>query len=434
VAFPYFVTSLVVVLNSIGNATGVVWLPSFPSWYYALARAIYAPFQPYFWLLRPLQEDPGVSYAAYAAISRAPFLVVPLALFAVTVYKWLRRGPGRGPAPGGRLGAPPLSARTGLPPAPPAAGPHRGGPFSVAPDWAALPRSASSDLGGPFSASPYAGSPPGARGGPRGRAAGGRAMGVMGGGDASHERARSARSARKRRATVLGLLALALAAYALVPPLRAAVNAGVAALDPRDVGRLRDYLLGFGPWAAAVSFLLMVIQSVAAPLPAFVITLANGLLFGAFWGGVLSWSSAMAGAAVCYGIARSLGRPAVERLVGARPLARGDAFFERYGTHAVLIARLIPVISFDVISYAAGLTVIRFVPFMVATGIGQLPATVVYSVLGENINTASRAGLWAVGALVSLGAVGLALRAHLDRGLERRAARRAALVQARPTS
>ncbi|HEU5316501.1 MAG TPA: TVP38/TMEM64 family protein [Chloroflexota bacterium] len=164
----------------------------------------------------------------------------------------------------------------------------------------------------------------------------------------------------------------------------------------------------------------MVLQSVAAPLPAFVITIVNGLLFGALWGGLLSWSSAMVGAALCYAIARALGRPVVERLVGARPLAKSDAIFERYGTHAVLIARLIPLISFDVVSYAAGLTSIGFLPFLVATGIGQLPATVVYSLLGQNIGAGPRVALWTVSALASLVVLGLALRGRVERRLAQR--------------
>ncbi len=209
--------------------------------------------------------------------------------------------------------------------------------------------------------------------------------------------------------------------YFALPPLRETINTGVALLDPRDIGRLRDYLRSFGALAPIVSFALMVLQSVAAPLPAFVITLANGVVFGAFWGAVLSWSSAMAGAALCYGIARALGRPVVERLVGPQPLARTDAFFARYGSHAILIARLIPVISFDVVSYAAGLTSVGLAPFLVATGVGQLPATIVYSVLGENITTGSRAGLWAAGALLSLLVLGLVFKGRLDRQLPRAA-------------
>src|SRR5205823_577919 len=116
----------------------------------------------------------------------------------------------------------------------------------------------------------------------------------------------------------------------------------------------------------------------------------------------LSWSSAMVCAALCYGIAKTLGRPVVERLVGARSLTRSDRFFERYGSHAVLITRLIPVVSFDGVSYAAGLTRMGLWPFLVATGIGMLPATIAYSVIGENLTSGSKLLLWAIGTVASL--------------------------------
>lgn len=120
----------------------------------------------------------------------------------------------------------------------------------------------------------------------------------------------------------------------------------------------------------------MVFQAVIAPLPAFVLTFTNGLLFGWGWGTLLSWSSAMLGAALCFWIARVLGRPVVERLVGgSKALAVSDLFFARYGNRAILIARLLPFVSFDLISYGAGLTPVSFWRFLVATGIGQLPAT-----------------------------------------------------------
>ena len=57
--------------------------------------------------------------------------------------------------------------------------------------------------------------------------------------------------------------------------------------------------------------------------------------------------------------------------------------FEKYGKHTILIARLLPFMSFDLISYAAGLTSMSFISFFIATGIGQLPATIVYSYVGE---------------------------------------------------
>jgi hypothetical protein len=58
IALSYGGTSLVVVVNALGNATGVVWLPSFPAGYYRCSQWLYWPFQWYFTLLAPLQAHP----------------------------------------------------------------------------------------------------------------------------------------------------------------------------------------------------------------------------------------------------------------------------------------------------------------------------------------------------------------------------------------
>lgn len=170
--------------------------------------------------------------------------------------------------------------------------------------------------------------------------------------------------------------------YFFIPFVKININQAFFILSNVDVGMARDYILGFGIWAPIVSFLLMVFQSVVAPLPAFIITFANAGLFGWVYGAILSWSSAMAGAALCFFIARYLGRATVERFTSYKALNSIDNFFKHYGKYAVLIARLLPFISFDVVSYAAGLTSMGFWPFFIATGIGQLPATIVYSYIG----------------------------------------------------
>lgn len=220
------------------------------------------------------------------------------------------------------------------------------------------------------------------------------------------------RERRVRWTILLGLGAILAILYLVLPPFKAQMQRAALLLARADIREVKEYLRGFGPWAPLVSGLLMVFQSVAAPLPAFVITFANGLLFGAWWGTLLSWSSAMVGAAVCFGISRLFGRPVVERLVGRRSLELTDRFFQRYGRYAVLLARLIPVISFDVVSYAAGLTAIGWGEFLLATGLGQLPATVVYSVLGQEMTRTARIGLWAAVGVLALLVLALALKRY----------------------
>lgn len=180
----------------------------------------------------------------------------------------------------------------------------------------------------------------------------------------------------------LGIIALVIGIYLYVEPINRFINQMVFYLSMLDLESLKQYILSFGIWAPIISFILMILQSIAAPLPAFLITFANAALFGWVKGAILSWTSAMAGAAVCFYIARFLGRDTVEKLTSKFALDSLDEFFNKYGKHTILIARLLPFMSFDLISYAAGLTSMSFVSFFIATGIGQLPATIIYSYVG----------------------------------------------------
>ena len=178
------------------------------------------------------------------------------------------------------------------------------------------------------------------------------------------------------------LFILFIIAYMTVGDVKIFVNKIFVLFASMDVEVVAEYIRSYGIYAMIISFFLMMFQSIAAPLPAFLITFANAAIFGWWQGAILSWTSAMAGAAMCFYISRILGRDVVEKLTSKFAMESVDGFFERYGKHAILICRLLPFVSFDYISYAAGLTSMGFGAFFVATGIGQLPATLVYSYVG----------------------------------------------------
>ncbi len=186
----------------------------------------------------------------------------------------------------------------------------------------------------------------------------------------------------KKKILLLAAVLAALLCYGLFPPVRRAVEHVFQILASGDLTKLEAFVDSYGVYAALVSFGLMILQSVAAPLPAFLITFANANLFGWWKGALLSWSSAMAGAAICFYIARILGREAAIKLTSKTGLEQIDVFFEKYGKNTILVCRLLPFVSFDLVSYAAGLTSMSFGAFMLATGIGQLPATLIYSYVG----------------------------------------------------
>ena len=213
------------------------------------------------------------------------------------------------------------------------------------------------------------------------------------------------------RIVVLGLIVATLLSYFLVPSVNSVVGHIFVLLSSLDVEAVAAYIRSFGAWAATISFLLMILQSVAAPIPAFLITFANAAIFGWWQGAILSWSSAMAGAAVCFYIARILGRDAVVKLTSKGALKSVDVFFERYGRNTILICRLLPFVSFDLVSYAAGLTGMGFWAFFLATGIGQLPATIVYSYVGGMLTGGVRLFITALLILFALTALVFLIKA-----------------------
>ena len=192
------------------------------------------------------------------------------------------------------------------------------------------------------------------------------------------------------RLVTLALLVLAVLLYLLVPAVKNTVNTVTSVLGSAIVDAVIAYIRSFGGYAVVISFSLMVFSSLLAPLPAFLITVSNAAIFGWWQGAVLSWSSAMVGAALCFLIARALGRDVVEKFAGKGALASVEGYFKKYGSKTILVCRLLPFVSFDAVSYFAGLTPIKFWPFFLATGIGQLPATLVYSYVGGMLSGGAR--------------------------------------------
>lgn len=192
---------------------------------------------------------------------------------------------------------------------------------------------------------------------------------------------------KKHRAKLilLAILLALVAIYFFVPSVNQGINQAIKILTSQGVEGTIDYIRSYGGYAVAISFFLMILQSIISPIPAFLITLANAAIFGPVGGAILSWTSSMAGAALCFVISRVLGRDVVERITGKGMVQQLDDFFKRFGKHAILVARLLPFMSFDLVSYAAGLTSMGFLGFIIATGLGQLPATVVYSFVGGSL-------------------------------------------------
>ncbi len=176
----------------------------------------------------------------------------------------------------------------------------------------------------------------------------------------------------------LALAALFVAVFLLWRAL-AQHDIDLADMSPADAQRLAA---SWGAWSAAVAVLLMVLHSFV-PLPAEIIAIANGMLFGTWLGIALTWAGAMLGAVLSYALARALGRPFVRLLVSERRWRQVETLSLTPST--LIFVRLVPLISFNLVNYAAGLLGVRWWPFLWTTALGILPLTVAMVVAGEGM-------------------------------------------------
>lgn len=213
------------------------------------------------------------------------------------------------------------------------------------------------------------------------------------------------------RIVIAGIAATAAVIFLAGPPLfcgRAGEPEWCLWWPRLPLDRLDDVIRGFGPWGVVVSIGLMILHSLV-PFPAELLSMANGAVFGVLPGIAITWVGAMLGAFLAFGLARAFGRPLVLRLLNAKQERQLDSWVRRLGTDALLLGRFIPLISFNLMNYAAGLAPVSWWTFTWTTGLGILPLTVLMTVMGDRFDLDS----WRFWLLALAGALVVWLPAHL---------------------
>ncbi|MFQ5704507.1 MAG: TVP38/TMEM64 family protein [Gemmatimonadales bacterium] len=142
-------------------------------------------------------------------------------------------------------------------------------------------------------------------------------------------------------------------------------------------------------WAPLI-FVFAYATATAFALPGSLLTIAGGAVFG-FWGGsLLNSLGANLGASAAFGLSRALGRDGVEALVGGRIEGLNKAT-EQHGFLALLVLRLIPLVPFNALNFGSGLTAMRWRDYVLATVLGILPGTLVYTFFADALVQGSTA-------------------------------------------
>ncbi|MDR0880430.1 MAG: VTT domain-containing protein [Clostridioides sp.] len=149
-------------------------------------------------------------------------------------------------------------------------------------------------------------------------------------------------------------------------------------LSMDNLDAMNGYLSSFGWCGTLVSLSLMAIESILIPLPYNTLVKSNELVFGGFFGLLISWTGILIGATLCFYISRLilgnlfklLGRQIKSEPVKLKQL---DRFLSNNSGKIVLVLRLIPLAPFDLVSYLYGATSARYRDFIIATAIGSIP-------------------------------------------------------------
>jgi uncharacterized membrane protein YdjX (TVP38/TMEM64 family) len=157
-----------------------------------------------------------------------------------------------------------------------------------------------------------------------------------------------------------------------------------------------QWMIDFIHWAKGMGaaggaiYAVFYIAGTALFFPGLPLTLGAGFLYGAIVGTLVVSPASVAGATLAFLIARYVARGWVKRRLKKYPQAAAiDRAIEKNGFKAVVLLRLQPVLPFNILNYALGLTSIRLRDYMLASWIGMFPATVLYVYLGSIMNDIS---------------------------------------------
>lgn len=162
--------------------------------------------------------------------------------------------------------------------------------------------------------------------------------------------------------------------------------------DNFTVERIEEFVAGFGSFAPLAYIALLAVSIIISQIPNIPLAIASGMLFGTFWGGIYSIIGGMLGAVACFSIARLLGIVFIKKFIGKIPCFTKNCK-EKHLVLLVFLSRLLPFFSFDLVSYCAGLTNIKARTFMIATFLGMIPMTFLFTYMGGEIRIHSSVSL-----------------------------------------
>ena len=187
------------------------------------------------------------------------------------------------------------------------------------------------------------------------------------------------------------------AAYFFWPPFADWVKEAWSIISSGEQDKIAAWVEQFGYWGPLVIILFMVLQMFMVVVNVLAIIIITILVYGPVWGGLIAFSGIMLASIIGYGVGRWAGSALVHKLLSRKTAKKVETQVDRYGLWAVAIARVIPIISNDAISFVAGSTALGFWKFLLATTAGVVPLICLIAYFGEDTDSMKTGLFWLSG-------------------------------------
>lgn len=158
---------------------------------------------------------------------------------------------------------------------------------------------------------------------------------------------------------------------------------GIVLLSGIDRSQLQLWLQQMGMWAPVLYILIYSIATICI-LPSTPLNLTGGAIFGAVWGTVWTSIAAILAAILAFGFSRTIGRKLVERKLAGK-WESIDREMQQGGLFYMFAIRLLPLIPYGIVNFAAGLTSIKFRDYFLGTLLGTVPGILPFVMMGAGL-------------------------------------------------
>lgn len=149
-----------------------------------------------------------------------------------------------------------------------------------------------------------------------------------------------------------------------------------------DAEQIQGWLKAWGLWAP-IAYMVLYVLATLLILPSTALNLTGGALFGPWLGTLWTTIAALLAAIVAFGFSRTIGRQAVSQRLAGR-WQQMDAEVRRGGCFYMFAIRLVPIMPYGLVNFAAGLTSVSFKDYLLGTALGTVPGILPFVLLGSS--------------------------------------------------